>query len=333
MGTVKEKNNLKVISVRATQEEWDALERILAERNGGRRESQAADPSHTDDPDIWIRVSAHSATDAADDPSDSLATISNIGERKRMQEEIEVMHTNLASRACELEMANHELAAFSDTVSHDLRLPITIINGYCQLILETAADHLGEECKGYIRLIYDESIKASQLIDTLLDFSRLGHTAMRYETVDLGEMAREIVAELKLAQPQRRVEYRGADGVLVRGDADLLRIALGNLLGNAWKYTATQEETLIEFGAVDHGGTSAYYVRDNGVGFDMIHAHKLFKAFQRLHSRKEFEGVGIGLSIVQKIVQRHGGEVWTEADVGRGATFYFSLNALKNDSR
>ncbi|HEX8960158.1 MAG TPA: histidine kinase dimerization/phospho-acceptor domain-containing protein, partial [Geobacteraceae bacterium] len=181
---MKDKNHRKVIFVQATKEEWDALGQMLAEQKMASRSSHRSDPACKDDEVIWIRISAHSISDSAGGFY-SLAAISNVGERKRIQEKIEIMHTNLASRAYELEMANQELEAFSDRASHDLRLPMTVINGYCQLILETVGDNLGEECKGYIQQIYEETIKASQLMDTLLDFSRLGHSAMQYEAVNL----------------------------------------------------------------------------------------------------------------------------------------------------
>lgn len=249
----------------------------------------------------------------------------NNEEQKQALEKIEILHTDLAQRACELEIANRELEAFSDAVSHDLRVPLTVINGYCQVILENFADKFGEQCRGYLQIIYDETNKANQLIDTLLSFSRLSHRAMLQEMVDLGGMAHEIVARLMLAQPQRRVKYTIAEGVVAKGNANLLRVAMENLLGNAWKYTAKKEEALIEFGIKEFNGKPAYFIRDNGVGFDMTDADKLFTAFQRLHTTMEFEGIGIGLYSVRRIIQRHGGQVWAEGEVGTGATFYFTL--------
>lgn len=325
MENVMKSSQYNVISVRVTQEEWETLEEMLEERRKAPRQKHEADlPSH-DDLGIWIRVAAPHMSTATEELIDSLAMIFNIGGYKRMQEEIEIMHTNLASRACELEITNHELEAFSDAVSHDLRLPITVINGYCELILENMGDSLGEECKGYLQRICDETVRANQLISTLLGFSRLSQSAAFSEMVDLGQMANEIVAGLMLAQSQRRVKYSGAEGVIVKGDANLLRVAMGNLIGNAWKYTATQEEALIEFGITESGRKPVYFIRDNGVGFDMTRADRLFGAFQRLHTRKEFDGFGVGLSMVKRIIQRHGGQVWAEGVVGTGATFYFTL--------
>lgn len=324
MGNMKEKTRCNVISVRASDEEWAALAQMVEERteaNGAWRKADAG----SDDVDIWIRVTPNAKADPADALIDPLATISALGERKRLHEDIEITHTNLSSRACELELANNEMEAFCDAVSHDLRLPMTIISGYCQLILENPGENLGEQCREYLLQIHGETTRANELIDTLLRFSRINHTDMSFEIVDLSQMGKDIVAGLMSAQPQRRVQYVSAEGVTARGDTNFLRVAMSNLLGNAWKYTATREEALIEFGTTEVNGKSAYFIRDNGVGFDMAEAHRLFTPFQRLHTRKEFEGNGIGLSIVRKIVHRHGGEIWAEGNVGQGATFHFTL--------
>ena len=232
----------------------------------------------------------------------------------------------LEMNACELEIANHELEAFSYTVSHDLRMPLANINGYCQVILETFGDNLDEQCKGYLQVIYGETVRMHQLISTLLRFSRTSHSAMLPEKVDLGEMANESLSGLMLAQPQRRVRTEVAEGVVVSGDASLLRVVMENLLGNAWKYTAKKEEAIIEFGVTEMAGKSVYFIRDNGAGFEMSQEKRLFAAFQRLHTDKDFEGIGIGLYTVRRIIQRHGGEVWAEGRVGMGATFYFTLD-------
>lgn len=311
-----------VIPVSVTKEGWEALEAMLEERKKVLRET---DSFHKDGSEIWINVSAAATFGPTEELIGSLAMIFNIDKHKRTQEEIEIMHTDLASRACELEIANHELEAFSDAVSHDLRLPLTIINGYCQVILESFGDNLGEHCTEYLQKIYEETIKMNELINTLLSFSRLMHSAMHPEMVDLGEMAREIAAGLMLAQPQRRVNFNVAEGVVAKADAKLLRVVMENLLGNAWKYTGKKEEALVEFGITEFNGKSAYFVRDNGIGFSMNHADKIFAAFQRLHANKEFEGIGIGLCTVRRIIQRHGGQVWAEGNVGTGATFYFTL--------
>lgn len=246
-------------------------------------------------------------------------------EQKQTLEEIEILNTDLASRACELEMANHELEAFSDAVTHDLRVPLTIISGYCQVIVGIFGDNINAECKEYLQKIIDETIKMNSLIDTLLRFSRLTHREPYLEPVDLGEMAQGIIAGLLSAQPQRRIEFKVAEGVVAHCDANLLRVVMENLVGNAWKYTARKEDACIEFGVAESNGERAYFVRDNGAGFDMARADNLFDAFQRLHTSEEFHGIGIGLYTVRRIIQRHGGQVWAEGSVGKGATFYFTL--------
>jgi light-regulated signal transduction histidine kinase (bacteriophytochrome) len=166
--------------------------------------------------------------------------------------------------------------------------------------------------------------RMGQLIDDLLNLSRMTRSEMTWETVDLSALAQSVAAELKKTQPERQVEFVIAPGVVANGDAQLLRIAMENLLGNAWKFTEKQPRARIEFGVTQHDGKPAYFVRDNGVGFDMTYVDKLFTPFQRLHPVTEFPGTGIGLALVQRIVHRHGGRVWAEGEVGRGTTFYFT---------
>ena len=166
----------------------------------------------------------------------------------------------------------------------------------------------------------------NQLIDTLLKFSRIIRDEMRHDTVDLSAMAQEVAASLEKGEPERRVKFRIAEGIKVNGDAGLLHIVLDNLIGNAWKYSGKQEETVIEFGVKEIEGKTAFFVRDNGPGFDMAYAEKLFVPFQRLPGTAEFKGHGIGLATVERIIRRHGGRVWAEGEPGKGATFYFTLS-------
>jgi PAS domain S-box-containing protein len=254
-----------------------------------------------------------------------LSMANDITERKRMEEEIEELNTTLANRAFELEAANRELEAFNYTVSHDLRRPLTNINGYCQVVLEKCSENLGGECRRYFREIYDGTLQMNRLIDTLLNFSRLTRVKLSRETVDLSGMAQAVAAELQMAEPNRSAKFRISKGISVDGDPHLLRVVLENLLGNAWKYTGKREEAIIEFGRVELGGKPACFVRDNGVGFDMAHAAELFNPFQRLPGTDEFQGHGIGLATVERIIQRHGGRVWAEGRKGEGATFFFTV--------
>ena len=254
-----------------------------------------------------------------------LSIVSDITERKRMQEEIERLNTDLSARAVELEAANQELEAFNYTVAHDLRKPLTVINSYTQVIKELCGNKLDEKCADYLEEAYNGTLRMNQLIDALLNFSRLAHVEPHRETVDLSAMAQEVAAELELAEPERRVEFLIADGVSADGDAALLRVVLANLIGNAWKYTGKRDEGIIEFGTTEVDGKPAYIVRDNGAGFAMADAEKLFVPFQRLPGAEECRGFGIGLATVERIIRRHGGRVWAGGEPGKGATFYFTL--------
>src|SRR5215213_8839980 len=226
----------------------------------------------------------------------------------------------------ELEGANRELEAFSYSVSHDLRAPLRSIEGFSQILLEDHAQGLDEEGEDYLGRVRAASKHMDTLIDDLLDLSRVSRGPLRREVIDLSAMARGIIQKLERAQPERRIRFFTEEGVVAVGDANLLAVALENLLGNAWKFTQKEEEATIEFGIVPQGGGGvAYYVRDDGAGFDPRYADKLFGAFQRLHSPDEFEGTGIGLATVARIVHRHGGRVWAESEVGEGATFFFTL--------
>jgi signal transduction histidine kinase len=223
------------------------------------------------------------------------------------------------------EAANKELEAFAYSVSHDLRAPLRAIDGFSQALLEDYAARLDAGGRHYLDRVRANAQRMAQLIDDLLDLSRVSRSALQREAVDLSALAREIVAELRRAQPDRQVEVVIADGLRAVGDGRLLAVALQNLLGNAWKFTARQARARIELGRTNENGHSAFFVKDDGAGFDMRYVDKLFGAFQRLHSPQEFEGNGIGLATVQRIVRRHGGRVWATGEVGNGATFYFTV--------
>ena len=225
------------------------------------------------------------------------------------------------------EAANRELEAFSYSVSHDLRAPLRSIDGFSHALLEDYQNLLDDSGRDYLRRVRGATQRMAQLIDDLLKLSRLTRGELNFGEVDLSGLAREVAAELQKSQPGRRVTFNIAKGLTARCDPNMLKVVLENLLGNAWKFTGKKERATIEFGAVQAGGTVAYYVRDDGAGFDMAYSDKLFATFQRLHLEKEFAGTGIGLSLVHRIIRRHGGNVWAEGAVGRGATFYFTLGS------
>jgi signal transduction histidine kinase len=242
--------------------------------------------------------------------------------------EVLALNSELAQRATEVEAANKELEAFSYSVSHDLRAPLRHIDGYVEMLVDEAGETLSEEAKRHLVVIADSSRHMSGLIDDLLAFSRTGRTELHLERVDLEPLVHEVIQSLEMGTRGRRIEWQIGPLPAVRGDSALLRQVFANLVGNAIKYTQPRDPARIEVGcAGEEEGRQVFFVRDNGVGFDMKHAGKLFGLFQRLHRADEFEGTGIGLANVRRIVARHGGTVWAEAEPGRGATFYFSLEA------
>jgi PAS domain S-box-containing protein len=270
----------------------------------------------------WLRWSARAAVE------DQLihATARDVTERKNADEEIRRLNDSLQHHARQLEAANKELEAFSYSVSHDLRAPLRGIDGFSQALLEDCHDRLDARGRGYLERVRAATQRMGQLIDDMLDLSRLTRAEMRREEVDVSALAEAVARELRSSAPERRVEFVIHKGLSATGDARLLRVVLDNLLGNAWKFTSRRAPARIEFGAAaGPDGKRTFFVRDNGAGFDMAYAHKLFGVFQRLHGMTEFEGTGVGLATVQRIVRRHGGETWAEGAVEAGATFYFTL--------
>ena len=251
----------------------------------------------------------------------------DISLRRQLEKQIEIQHAELVARAAELSAANIELDVFNYTVSHDLRASLAIIQGYSQILQEQCGDQIQEPAEGYVRAMGEGALRMNRLLDTLLEFSRAGHAEIRNEKVDLSKMVEAVAAGLERQQPKRRVTFRIAAGIVADGDPDLLRVALDNLIGNAWKYSGEREQTVIEFGLTKVDGKPTCFVRDNGAGFDMVHADKLFIPFQRLPDTNA-EGHGIGLATVDRIVRRHGGQVWAESEPRKGAIFYFTLDNL-----
>jgi light-regulated signal transduction histidine kinase (bacteriophytochrome) len=252
----------------------------------------------------------------------------NVELRNEINERSRAEHALRLANASAQE-ANRELEAFCYSVAHDLRAPLRSIDGFSQALLEDCADKLDAAGTTYLGYVRESAQLMAQLIDALLSLSRLSRTELRPEPVDLAAVAQAILVQLRREQPNRSIELVAPAEIPVFGDARLLRIVLDNLLGNAWKYTRHCTHARIELGQTTQAEGPVYFVRDNGAGFNMAYADKLFAVFQRLHAVDEFEGTGIGLATVQRIVHRHHGSVWAEGEVGSGATFYFTLEEGK----
>jgi signal transduction histidine kinase len=252
-----------------------------------------------------------------------------IAERGRAEQQVLRLNAELEDRVldrtAQLEAANQELEAFSYSVSHDLRAPLRAIDGFSQALIEDFPQHVPEEAQRYLQRIRSATARMGQLIEDLLMLSRLSRGTLERTEVDVAALARQVVADLRQRHPEREVEVSIWERMPAHADARLLRVALENLIGNAWKFTAQSPQARIEIGALRDGARSTFFVRDNGAGFDMRYADKLFGAFQRLHAATEFPGTGIGLATVKRIVHRHGGRVWADAHVGEGAAFFFTL--------
>lgn len=273
---------------------------------------------------LWVEVNETPVVESGRTVA-VVGSLTDITERKRDEEEINRLNVALAARAAELEEANRELEAFSYTVAHDLRKPLTAINGYSQIVQELCGRELSTYCRGYLREISEGVLRMNELIEALLKFSCAAAGPLCRTSVNISDIARDVASDLALAEPQRRVVFRIADEVTVDGDAALLRVVLENLFGNAWKFTAMRDDAVIEFGAAASAGQAACFVRDNGPGFDMTDAARLFSPFQRLPGAEQIDGHGIGLGTVARIVARHGGRIWAEGVPGQGATFWFTL--------
>ncbi len=260
-----------------------------------------------------------------------VSVVRDISERKQAEEELAQHRYHLEElveqRTTELAFANKELESFSYSVSHDLRAPLRGLVGFSQALLEDYDKKLDEQGRHYLLRIAAAGRRMAELIEDMLTLSRVTRSRMRLETVDLSAAAKQVVASLREGQAERKVEFVIADGLGAMGDKRLLEAVLENLLGNAWKFTSRHPTATIEFGVTDIESERVYFVRDDGAGFRMGYADKLFGAFQRLHSEEEFPGTGIGLATVQRIVRRHGGRIWAEGEVEKGATFYFTLPA------
>ena len=255
----------------------------------------------------------------------------DVTDRRQAEEDIRQLNQTLEervrTRTAELEIANKDLEAFSFSVSHDLRAPLRIVGGFGQLLRDQHGSRLGEEATSYLARIETASHRMGEIIEGLLRLSQASRLKPRYEALDLAEIVRSVAADVQAAQPQRSVQILIQAPMHCYGDRQLLQTVLENLLGNAWKFTARSADARIEVGMSGEGERRAFFVRDNGAGFDPSGAAKMFEAFQRLHAAQEFPGTGIGLATVQRIIRNHGGDIWAEGQHGKGATFYFTLPA------
>ncbi len=277
----------------------------------------------------WLFVTAAPLRDHLGKIIGAIETLQDITGRKQAEEEIRAMNVELEQRVIErtaqLEAANRELESFSYSVSHDLRAPLRAMNGFSRILVEEYGKQLPQEAQRYLDLVQENSHKMGKLIDDLLLFSRMGKQALNVRDVNCAEIVEQSLAELQTEREDRKIEVALGKLPVCRADSILLKQVFMNLLTNAFKFTKVKKNARVEVGSKIIKGETVYFVKDNGVGFDMQYVGKLFGVFQRLHSAAEFEGTGVGLAIVQRIIHRHGGRVWAEAEVDKGASFYFTL--------
>ena len=332
--------------------DWEAFQQAIGSALGGQKVARefrtfthkpvpGSLPSEdSSEHERWVLVFARPEWDEAQQRVIAIVgAVKDITKRKRAEEALRQLNAELELRVVE---RTKELESFTYSVSHDLRAPLRAINGYARILQEDYAHLLTPEALPLFQNVRDQSSYMGKLIDALLNLARLSRAEMRTETVDLGLLTRVSAHELQQSQPERQVEWVIAEPLLVQGDPQLLHIVMENLLSNAWKFTSQRQQARIEVGAQNSASSAqssassagsaplaedktVYFVRDNGIGFDMAYADRLFNAFQRLHTAQGFEGAGVGLTTVQRIIQRHDGRVWAEAEEGVGATFYFTL--------
>jgi len=292
---------------------------------------------------IWIAWTNKVELDQLGKVSKILSIGVDITARRRAEEQVTRLNEELQRHAAELEqrvikrtadlqMANRELEAFSYSVSHDLRAPIRAISGYAHILLEDYAQSLGPEGQRLLEVICRQTGFMGQLVDDLLAFSRMGRQSMQTADIDMDGLVQEVFREQAALNPKQTVEFKLNPLGSARADRSMICVVLTNLLSNAFKYSRGRTPAIIEVGRIAQGAEDVYFVKDNGAGFDMKYIDKLFGVFQRLHTANEFEGTGVGLALVQRIIQRHGGRIWAEAKLNEGATVYFSLPCAKAKS-
>ncbi len=279
---------------------------------------------------VWVSTNAHYYFDIDGNIKGVEGTTRDISDIMLARQELEKHRLHLeelvTERTLDLEAANRELESFCYSVSHDLRSPLRTIDGFSQILMEDYSTILDDVSKDYLQRVRSGAQRMGQLIDDLLKLSRVSSSGLKKETINLSQMAQEIADGLRQSNPERNATITIEPGLTCYGDKGLIHVVMDNLFSNAWKYTQYKQEQIhIEFGQQILDGTPVFYIKDNGAGFDMAYSNKLFGAFQRLHPAKDFEGSGIGLATVNRIIQRHGGRVWAEGEPDKGATFYFSL--------
>jgi PAS domain S-box-containing protein len=280
---------------------------------------------------LWTHLSTSPMFDEQGRYMGSLGMVTDISRRREAEEQVRQLNAELerriAERTAQLEFSNRELESFAYSVAHDLRSPLRSIASFSDALVEDCAEQLDATGKDYLRRITAGAQRMAALIDGILSLSRVNSTELRARECNLSSLAHAVIEQLQEQQPERTVRVHIQEGLVARGDPQLLRAVLENLLGNAWKFTRERPVAEIEFSATqDQAGRRTYVVRDNGAGFDMAYQDKLFGVFQRLHAQREFEGTGIGLATVQRILRRHGGRIWGEGQPGQGASFFFTLN-------
>jgi PAS domain S-box-containing protein len=278
---------------------------------------------------VWVRAIGEAVRDESGKIIKAQGSFQDISEHKQDEAEIrklnEELEQRVKERTYELEESNKELTAFAYAVSHDFRAPLRALNAFSANLTEMYGDRLDEKGLHYLDRIRKASLYMSELVDDLLQLSRIIRTDLKRQSIDISELARDIINNIKTTKPERQIKVKITPGLTAVGDFNLLKLALENLIDNAYKFSALESRPVIEVGSTSTEGEIAFFVRDNGVGFDMAYAAKLYGTFQRLHGADEFPGTGIGLATVQRIINRHGGRIWAESEVGKGATFYFTL--------